>query len=355
MSNPSSDLLPAPLLEALAAGAEAADTRSDWPADSWALLRDAGVLAWGIPPEYGGRGLCPRELLAGYERLAGACLTTTFLLSQREAAVRRMLGGSSPALCRRFLPAAAMGERYLTVGLSQLTTSRQHRSPALVVTPRGPAERPEAYRLDGEVPWVSGGDRAAGIVTGAVLPDGRQVLFVLPKDAAGLSLSPPLPLTALAGSRTCSLRLDGVELGRDWLLAGPAERVLGKGGGGGLETSCLALGLAAAALGYLEDEAASRPDVGRVAEKFRRAHGGERERLHALADGAGSPEEALRLRVACTSLALRASQAALTVSKGAGFVAPHPAQRWARQALFFLVWSCPRPVAEDLLVELTPP
>jgi len=45
---------------------------------------------------------------------------------------------------------------------------------------------------------------------------------------------------------------------------------------------------------------------------------------------------------------------ALTVAKGTGFVAPHPVQRWVRQALFFLVWSCPRSVAEGLLLQLLP-
>jgi alkylation response protein AidB-like acyl-CoA dehydrogenase len=48
-------------------------------------------------------------------------------------------------------------------------------------------------------------------------------------------------------------------------------------------------------------------------------------------------------------LALQATQAALILSKGSGFVAPHPVQRWVRQALFFLVWSCPRPVASEVL------
>ena len=55
-----------------------------------------------------------------------------------------------------------------------------------------------------------------------------------------------------------------------------------------------------------------------------------------------------------TRLALQATQVALTVAKGAGFVAPHPAQRWARQALFFLVWSCPRPAAEGIIEHLLP-
>ena len=39
----------------------------------------------------------------------------------------------------------------------------------------------------------------------------------------------------------------------------------------------------------------------------------------------------------------------------AGFLATHPAQRWARQALFFLVWSCPRPALEGTLNYLQPP
>ena len=62
----------------------------------------------------------------------------------------------------------------------------------------------------------------------------------------------------------------------------------------------------------------------------------------------------MALRVDCTVLALHATQTALTVAKGAGFVAPHPVQRWARQALFFLVWSCPRPAAEGILARLLP-
>jgi alkylation response protein AidB-like acyl-CoA dehydrogenase len=58
------------------------------------------------------------------------------------------------------------------------------------------------------------------------------------------------------------------------------------------------------------------------------------------------------LRVQATQLALQSTQAALTVAKGAGFVAPHPVERWVRQALFFLVWSCPRSVSEGLLMQV---
>jgi hypothetical protein len=53
---------------------------------------------------------------------------------------------------------------------------------------------------------------------------------------------------------------------------------------------------------------------------------------------------AASIRGRANSLVLRATQADLAASKGAGFVAGHPAERAVREALFFLVWSCPQPV-----------
>jgi alkylation response protein AidB-like acyl-CoA dehydrogenase len=70
-----------------------------------------------------------------------------------------------------------------------------------------------------------------------------------------------------------------------------------------------------------------------------------------LAAGSGgcSPDE---LRARANSLALRATQGALTAAKGSGYVLGHPAGRWCREALFFLVWSCPQPVVAAALCEL---
>src|SRR4051812_34108698 len=87
-------------LAALAEGAASADETAEWPAPSWDALRRSGVLGWTIPVEYGGSGLGPLELLDGYRRLAGACLTTCFLLSQRDAAVRRIRDSGNATLCR---------------------------------------------------------------------------------------------------------------------------------------------------------------------------------------------------------------------------------------------------------------
>jgi len=59
-----------------------------------------------------------------------------------------------------------------------------------------------------------------------------------------------------------------------------------------------------------------------------------------------------RLRAHANKFVPRATRAALTASKGTGLLKDHPAQRWARQALFFLVWSCPRPAVEATLAYL---
>jgi len=337
-------------LTALAAHAADADGEAIWPEASWSALRDAGVTRWCIPRPHGGDELSYPNLLDGYERLAGACLTTCFILSQRDAACRRLRDGENTRLRDELLPPLARGETFATVGLSQLTTSRQHLGPALTA-----ALAEDGIRLDGTIPWVTGAARADHLIVGAVLDDARQVLLVLPRGLPGVSIGPPLELAALVGSLTAEVRCAHVRVGREWLLAGPVANVMAAGGRvstGGLETSCLALGLAGAAIAYLGDEARQRPELATTAERLAEERQRLRGTMHSLAPGGSSAQAAADLRAAANSLALRATQAALTAAKGAGFLRSHPAQRWARQALFFLVWSCPRPAAEATLARL---
>lgn len=334
----------APELDALRALAHLADTERTWPEASWRLLGQLGATGWSIPVEWGGTGLDRVAQLQGTELLASACLTTTFLFSQREAAVRWLLQASD-SIKERYLPPMARGEWFATVGVSQLTTSRQHRPPSL----RARAVGTTAYRLDGEIPWVTGADGADALVVGAALDDGQQILLLVPVGLPGLTVEPALPLAALAGSRTAQVRCEGVEVPADQTIAGPGPELVRSGGG--VDTSCLALGLARAAIDFLGREAGRRANLGPVVERLGDRLTGCRRRLHELARSMEA-EAVLALRIECTRLVLRATQAALAVAKGTGFVVPHPVQRWVRQAQFFLVWSCPQPVASALLADL---
>ncbi len=126
-----------------------------------------------------------------------------------------------------------------------------------------------------------------------------------------------------------------------------------RGGAGGLQTSCLALGLADAAIAYLQDEAKARPGLEPGTERLERSRQRLLEEMYRLAQAGATPEDNHRLRAQANTLALQSTQAGLIASKGTGFVHPHPAQRWARQALFFLVWSCPWPAASATLDYIT--
>lgn len=340
------------LLESLRSSAAAVDATGDWPQTQLKRLAETGVLRWNLPREFGGEELSPVEMTAAYEQLAAACLTTTFILTQRNAACQRIVDSENESLKAELLPRLAGGELFATVGISHLTTSRQHlATPPVQIRSRG-----TDYRLNGTVPWVTGAAAADDIVTGGTTPDGRQMLFALPRRLAGVSVvAPPTRLLALNGSHTSSVVLDNVTASQELILAGPVEGVISRapGGTGSLTTSALAVGLAARALNDLEMEARQRPELNEVVHPFRLELDELRSDVYATV--AAAPGEAVvtaaLLRQRANSLVLRVTQAQLAASKGAGYVAGHPAERAVREALFFLVWSCPQPVVAAALRE----
>ncbi len=205
------------------------------------------------------------------------------------------------------------------------------------------------------MPWVTAARRADLVVTGAALDDGRQMLIALPTDRPGVQVCPPFALAALQASCTSQVDLRDVEVDDSDLLAGPAAEVLshaGAVGTGGLETSALALGQARAALSALVDLAPARSELleplDLLCESWRSLWG----QLMAHARAEPDAPSASQIRTQANALVLRSTQAYLTARKGTGFLRSEPAQRWARQALFFLVWSCPAPIAEAAIRDL---
>lgn len=327
----------------------ASAAESDWPREFWDDCRTNGITRWNVPVDFGGDGQSPAALLEGCLELARGQLLVTFILSQFQAACQRLADAASRDLQRRWLPRLAGGECFATVGISHLTTSRQH-----VMQPAVKAEIvADGYRLTGEIPWVTGARRADVLVIGGTLPDGRQVLAAVPGDRPGLLCTPPLQLLALEGSETSAVVLEDAEIREEELLAGPAPHVLQAGttsGAGSLTTSALAVGHALACVDRLAVEAAARSNlVPTVQSLQRRADEVRGDLLHTASGRTPGAWTSEALRTRATELALHASQALLTASKGAGFMTGHPAERLAREALFFLVWSCPQAVAGQLL------
>ena len=279
----------------------------------------------------------------GYRQLSQCCLTTTFILTQRTGAMKRIAGSKNQAAIERWLPGMLDGSLFGTVGISHLTTSRQHHSvPVLRATPISG----NRYRLDGSTPWVTGAIYADVLVVGATLPNQEQLLVAIPRLLPGVDTCPPPSLLALSSSCTGQVNFDNVVVESEFILAGPCMEVMKQGTGagtGGLQTSILAVGMADAAIEYLLQESNQRTDLQEIAEKLQKDSTELAFDLLQAADG-NAACSANDLRQRANSLVLRSTQASPTAAKGAGFVQGHPAGRWATEALFFLVWSCPQPV-----------
>ncbi|HEX6987270.1 MAG TPA: acyl-CoA dehydrogenase family protein [Planctomycetaceae bacterium] len=341
------------LLALLRRHAEATDESSAEVAAQLGRMAAAGVMRWGIPVEYGGCDLSAADQTEGLERLAAADLVSTFVLTQRNAAVSRIAASDDESLKSDLLPPLAAHEVMATVGISHLTTSRQHLNrPAVAATPDG-----DGYLLDGVVPWVTAAAMSDVVLTGGTLSDGRQLLVLVPTDRPGVTVAPPPPLLALNGSQTGPVSLRKVRVEADRVVARPVAGVMkqGAGGTGSVTTSALAVGAAAGVLEHFDAEAERRPELQEIVRPLAAERAAISADIRTLLESPpgdappGLTSESIRQRA--NSLALRTSQAYLAASKGAGFVKGHPAERAVREAMFFLVWSCPQPVVNAALRE----
>lgn len=334
-----------PLIPDIRRHAEEIDQTGHWPAEDLETLGRAGILRMAMPVELGGIGASAIQQHLAYEAIARASMGVALILSQRDAAIGLIDASASPA--RHALLSELASNAFGTVGIAQLTTSRQGGAPAL-----GAIRDGDGYRIDGLIPWCTGAAKATFIIAGAVDEAGRQLLFALRPEADGVKIDPPLPLVALRSTWTTAIRCEQVRIGPDDLLSGPASKVLVRGNNLPLGQAYLAMGLCRGAIDLIAEH---RSEAARSAsESFETQLSEIRCRVIELSDPARDREalaEAPAIRGRCNDLAVRVTHAAAALYKGTALLAGHPAQRLAREAMFLLVWSCPSAVI-DCTVEL---
>lgn len=346
------------------------EAKSRWPAEMIAAAGKAGWLAAASGLAREDHRLSSSEVLDGWTRLAAADLASTFAMTQLVGAIKRVTSGTGAVLRDDQRQRLLAGDWTLSVGISQLTTSRRHLNrPAVIALPGD-----HGWIVRGTVPWVTGANHVDGFVIGATvwsedasgpsakpakqtigdeLPN-EELLLLISRTAAGVRCGPGQPLMAMSETATDEVELEDVYVPNDDVIAGPIPHVLTKGtpirggGAGGLQTSALALGLACAAVDFVAEQSARRSELQPIAERFRERADRVAAQLRGAAEGeSSSGPESIRRDV--NRLVLDATQTALTVSKGAGFVRGSDVERWCRQAMFFLVWSCPGSVAGELV------
>ncbi|WP_182869124.1 acyl-CoA dehydrogenase family protein [Rhodopirellula sp. JC639] len=355
-----------PLCQTLASLAPRWRTTRDWPAQSLSLCGQHGIF-YGLtgfePPGDEQQVWTAAEQIETLIELARADLLTTFVITQHLGAIKRIAASDRLAgddaiesgLQTTVLPSLLDGSTIGSVGISHLTTSRLHLDrPAVVAT-----EVDHGYRLRGTIPWVTGAPAVGYVVVGATLDDATQILALISPNDPGVYPGPGAEMIAMTASCTDAIELRDVFVPQEHVLSGPRENVLvaakptgdAPSGAGGLQTSALALGLSYAALDYLRDESDRRDNLTPIVDRFRHEHQQLHETIRAAANG-DTQHDSATIRSLANGLVARTTAAAMTTAKGAGMMTDHPVGRWCQQALFFLVWSCPQPVAQAHLCDL---
>ena len=269
------------------------------------------MFEWFLPPELGGQGWSEEDVVRGYLALSEACLTTHVC---DHAADRRLPADRGEREPRGPRPAVARPDRRPVVRDGGHLPPHDQRPALSQAAARGRADR-RWVPARRPAPWVTGSTAADTIAIGATVVEGGEattdeLLIALPTDLPGVSVPEPFPLVGVSASATGPVELAGVEVSDALILAGPVEKVMTMGRGttpGGHETSTLALGVATAAVKFLQEQAAKRADLLPAADSL----AGELEEVTAdlISTARGEPacaKELLRQRA--NSLVLRATQ-----------------------------------------------
>ena len=86
------------------------DREPRWPGEQLRLCGEYGVYEWFLDAAWGGQAWSDEQVVRGYMALAAACLTTTFIITQRTGACRRIAGCNNEDLKRRVLSGLASGD-----------------------------------------------------------------------------------------------------------------------------------------------------------------------------------------------------------------------------------------------------
>ena len=305
-------------------------------------LAEAGLYGVVGPESITGSEPSPAVYREVAEALAGADGNTWFVWLQHHAVVKMLAGSANADLAQRWLPSLCAGTTQAGVAYSHL------RSSELVVS----ATRVDGgWRLAGTAPWCTGWGLLDVVLVGAATADDEIVFAVVPmSEGDGMAAGPSLDLAAMGGTRTVTLHLDGyVVADADVVLRTPRATWAATDAAAGANVQPSTFGVARAALVELagRDEATATSLSARLDDVRRRAYG-----LMDDVPASDALEERLALRAEALLLGVEATSALVTSVGGRAMTGANPAQRWAREALFHLVFAQTRPARVTTLARI---
>ncbi|MCS0504815.1 acyl-CoA dehydrogenase family protein [Ancylobacter mangrovi] len=339
----------------IAPRAQAIDAERRFAGEHLPALAEIGLTGMNLPEQWGGAGASAVALYLAVEALAGACASTTSMLTAHFLATDAILIGGDDAQRGRWLPPAAAGT---SLGAFALTEPRAGSNPADMST-RAVREG-DAYRLSGTKHFISNAAHADFIVVFALTDPAARArgisAFVVERGTPGLGVSSPEPTMGLRGGHVFEVRFD------DCLI--PADCRLGEEGSGfrtamkvldngRVEVAATSTGIAMAALDAARGWVQERQVDGEPIARFQglqwmladMATDLEAARLlglraaHLRARHAHFSQEAAMAKLYAAEMAGRVTDSALQVHGGYGYAQDLPLERYVRDARIMRIYE----------------
>lgn len=362
-------IAPVPVDE-IEAHADAVDRERRFPTEGVAALRRAGLLALGVPAEYGGPGGGPRELAEAVRTVGERCGSTSMVFAMHLVAVQTLLADPGPADGPKadVLRAIAAGEHLTTLAFS----AKGSRSHFWAQTSHARSEGDEVV-LDDLKTWVTSAAQADSYVVAIGSPGVESPLqtdlYLVDSSAPGVEVASPFEGLGMCGNGSSPVRLTGVRVPASHRIGAPRTgyRTLMASTLPAFVSACAAccVGLSGRALELaIEHVAGARLE--HQGETLRdlpvlRARLAEAKIRHLQADAllgrvldamaAGTPDmvEVLALKAACAEMAVEVTDAAMRACGGAAYSRHLPIERLFRDARAASVMAPTTDVLRDLV------
>jgi alkylation response protein AidB-like acyl-CoA dehydrogenase len=324
-------------LPVIAAGADAADADAKFPTSSIEALASTGLLGLTLPPNVGGLGASPSQLVDTIATVAGECGSTSMIYLMHLSAAM-VLAAAPPAGGEAVLADLARGDKLATLAFSE-KGSRSH-----FWAPVSRAVRTrDGVHIDAHKSWVTSASEADLYVVSTLAPDAsgptESDLYLVDRVGTGISVAARFDGLGMRANDSAPVDLsidiaESTRLGGDaagfglmmevvlpWFSLGNAAVTLG------LARSAIerAIGhVSGAKLEHLDSALADLPTIrAYVAKAWADLVAHEamlRETARSVEQpGDGTVLAVLATKAACNEAALRVTETALRVTGGAGF------------------------------------
>ena len=311
-------------------------------------LVSAGLTSLSVPQEFGGQGLPPALAREVTERVAGACGTTWFVLTQHRSALDAVLTTTNPVLIETWRRDVAQTRALGAVAFAHL---RRSGPPQVVAEPTT-----DGWEITGELDWVTGWSVADVLALMCRTADGRVVeALITANPRPGMKVSAPLSLMAMGGTQTVAITLDRLRVTHDevahvrqwsqWCHLDNRRTVNTPPAVFGVLRSVVG---ALARIGMRRESDATSDLAQQYATRVREL----RTQAYDLMDHHDPDElhgERLAIRARALETLQQASAALVAATGGSAMSMDRPEQRWARESLFLLVQAQTADLREQLI------